>query len=853
MQRQATKLANVLSLLGAFLATSVVLGLLGAGLVIPAVGATGAMTRQGVGLFDSLPGTFSSNPLAQQSKIYAADGTVIATPADENRTVVPLKKIAPIMRKAQVAIEDERFYEHGGIDLQGVARAVAFNALNPTTQGASTLTQQFVKISLQENALAAGNTEAAQEATVRHGWAGIARKLQELKYAVTLEKKMTKDQILQGYLNIAYYGDQAYGVEAAARHYFGIHASQLNLPQSAMLAGIVNQPGVTDPIHYPEAAKHRRNVVLNKMHQQKLITTKEWKKAKASKIKLNVTYPKNNCTASQYPYFCSYVMSWLKQQPALGKTVEERERLINRGGLTIKTTLEPKLAKMAHKQLIKAVPTKNDLKLGAAAAIVEPGTGHVLAIAQNTKYSLKPGRGNTTVNYAVDERYGSSGGFQIGSTAKLFAITAALESGMPIDSEVNVPPPTSGRSVIFTPDDFPKNKCGGGMVSDWPVANDIGTYAGPISLTKMTAYSLNTGFAELVSKLGTCKIQKTMTEMGLHQSDGDPIDANPASITLGTSGSSPMSVASAFATIASEGKYCVPTPVVSITKADGTKLPIKKKDCKQVIDPDVANGVTSIFTHVLDDDGTARGNKLADGRPAAGKTGTTDGGKQSWFTGYTPQLVTSVWVGNPVNSQRKVKDFTLAGKFHEGWLFGSTIAAPTWKAIMDRALDGEPIKKFEKPSDKMKHGERVTVPSVTGLSVDEALKTLKQAGLNGREGHDVYSTYPQGTVAQTSPSAGSRVTEGDTVWVYPSTGYVPAPPEPEETEEPPPPENTPEPPEKTTEPPKSTPTKTPEKTTTPPPEDTKPPEKPKKTPPNPKGGNGNGGGDKGDQKPSSDD
>ncbi|WP_137120365.1 penicillin-binding protein [Segeticoccus rhizosphaerae] len=820
MQRQATKLANVLSLLGAFLATAVVIGLLGAGLVIPAVGATGAATREGVGLFDGLPGNFSANPLAQQSKIYAADGSLIATPADEDRTVVPLKEIAPVMRKAQVAIEDSRFYEHGGIDLRGVARALAFNAVNPTTQGASTLTQQFVKVSLQENALASGNEQAAQEATARHGWAGIARKVQELKYAVTLEKKMTKDQILEGYLNLVYYGDQAYGVEAAARHYFGIHASQLSLPQAALLAGVVNQPGVTDPIHYPEAAVKRRNVVLAKMHQQHMISTKAWKQAKTSKLQLHVTNRKSNCAASPHPYFCSYVIAWLKQQPALGKTVEERDRLLNRGGLTIKTTLDPKIEKIARRELLKAVPMHNKLKLGAAAAMIQPGTGHVLAIAQNTKYSLQPGDANTTVNYAIDERYGSSGGFQIGSTAKLFTITTALESGMPIDSTIYVRPPTAGRAAVFTPQDFPKNKCGGGMVTDWEVANDIGTFTGRISLTKMTAESLNTAFAELVSKLGTCKIQRTMTRMGLHQGNGEPVDPGPASITLGTSGSSPMSVASAFATIAAHGKYCTPTPVLSITTPDGKKLPIPGDRCKQVLEPDVANGVTSIFTHVLDDNGTARGNKLADKRPAAGKTGTTDGGNESWFTGFTPQLATSVWVGTPKTNNEKVKDFTLAGKFHEGWLFGSTIAAPTWKAIMDAALQGEPIKKFEKPSPTMVHGKQITVPSVTGMPLDEALKTLKNAGFNGREGHDVYSDYPQGTVAEMDPTAGTKMTEGDTVWVYPSTGYVPAPPPP------------PAPSPTSTPAPSPTSTPAPSPTSTPAPTTTKP--STKKTKPGPK-------------------
>ncbi|HET8598730.1 MAG TPA: biosynthetic peptidoglycan transglycosylase, partial [Segeticoccus sp.] len=266
MPRFPRKLNDVLSLFGAFVATAVVAGLLGAGLFIPGVGALGATTRQAVHLFDSLPSQLTSDPLSQQSKIVAADGTVIATPYDTNRVIVPLSKISQAMQDAQVAIEDARFFQHGALDPKGVVRALASNLFNKGTEGASTLTQQYVKISLEDNALRNGNQQAARAAIVRQGIAGYARKLQELRYAVALEQKMTKDQILQGYLNLVYYGDQAYGVEAAAEHYYGIHASQLDIAQSAMLAGVVNEPGVTDPIHNPQAALHRRNVVLDKMY-----------------------------------------------------------------------------------------------------------------------------------------------------------------------------------------------------------------------------------------------------------------------------------------------------------------------------------------------------------------------------------------------------------------------------------------------------------------------------------------------------------------------------------------------------------------------------------------------------------
>src|SRR5450756_1210673 len=320
MPGRVTNFTNIGSLLGAFLATSVVLGLLGAGLVMPAVGATGATARAGVHVFDTLPSDFAQTPLSQQSRILASDGTLIATPYDENRVIVPLAQIAPIMRQAQIAIEDSRFYEHGGVDPQGVGRALISNLRSGSTQGASTLTQQYVKITLQENALRNQDIKAARAATAKN----YTRKLQELKYAVTLEKSLTKDQILQGYLNIVYYGGQAYGVEAAARHFFGVSAAQLNLPQAATLAGLVQAPSLTDPISNPARALVRRNVVLDRMHTLKLITDKAWQSARKSKIVIHSKPAQNSCTLSPYPYFCNYIKEWLLEQPALGKTPAER-------------------------------------------------------------------------------------------------------------------------------------------------------------------------------------------------------------------------------------------------------------------------------------------------------------------------------------------------------------------------------------------------------------------------------------------------------------------------------------------------------------------------------------------------
>ncbi|MEP7017670.1 MAG: transglycosylase domain-containing protein, partial [Actinomycetota bacterium] len=593
------------------------------------------------------------------------------------------------------------------------------------TQGASTLTQQYVKITLQENCLNNNDKKCAAAATAR----SYTRKIQELKYAVTLEKRLTKNQILEGYLNLVYYGGQAYGVEAAARHFFGVSAAKLSLPQAATLAGLVQAPSDIDPISNPAKALTRRNVVLDRMHTLNLITDKAWRAARATKMVTHSLPTQNSCALSPYPYFCTYVTAWLEQLPALGKTPQERRRAISRGGLTIQTTLNPKMEASAREELIKKVPVGNSEKIGAAAAVVEPGTGHVLAIAQNTNFSHKSRAGNTEVNWAVDQKYGSSLGFAFGSTAKAFALSQALKSGMPINSMVVVRPADANHAAFFTKADF-HDGCTVGT-DGWHVHNDEGSASGSIPLTVAAAKSVNTAFAGLVAKLGACSVRTLMTQMGLHQSSGQPIQGYPSPVTLGSDSTSPLTLASAYATIASGGTYCVPSPVIAITTSEHKRLALPKNLCKRVLDPDVANGVTKILKNVLLPGGTASNiGGLDGGRPVAGKTGTAgnkDGvTNETWFVGYTPQLSTAVWVGTPTdkNNTANMADLRLGGSTYSGEVYGATIAAPIWKAIMDRASSGMPFRDFAEPGGTVQYGDIVQVPRVYGMSVGEAQATL---------------------------------------------------------------------------------------------------------------------------------
>ena len=306
MDGRAHNVSAVLRLLLGFVVLSTVAGLLMAGLAIPAVGATGQVAKGGVDFFNDLPSEFTVSPLAQQSRILDADGKLIANPYDENRIIVPLKKISKTMQNAQIAIEDSRFYEHGGLDPRGFTRAMLSNLQGGDVQGASTLTQQYVKITLQENALRRGDKEAARAAVDKN----YARKLQELKYALNVEENFTKEQILEGYLNLVYYGDQAYGVEAAALNYFGVSSSKLTLAQAALMAGIVQQPTAYNPVINPKAAQARRNLVLDRMQALGFASEKDVTAAKKLDIKKQIKKKPAKGVCHRSPSRTSAPTSW---------------------------------------------------------------------------------------------------------------------------------------------------------------------------------------------------------------------------------------------------------------------------------------------------------------------------------------------------------------------------------------------------------------------------------------------------------------------------------------------------------------------------------------------------------------
>jgi len=337
---------------GVLIAIAAVMGVLTAGLAIPVVAAIsyGAHTAQRS--VENLPLDFPTMPLAQRTRVVGADGRTIATFFSQNRVDVSLDQIAPVMQRAILSIEDYRFYEHGALDLRGTLRAFLTNQTDGgATQGGSSITQQLAKMTAVDQARTAAERQAATADT-------YARKIQELRRAIALEQHYSKNWILNRYLNIAYFGDGAYGVESAAEHYFSTSAKSLTIVQAALLAGLVKNPVGYDPTTYPDRAKARRNVVLARMAQLNVIPQTEADALSKRPLGLKVKGSPNGCVDSRASFFCSYVYRYLTADPALGATVADREQLINQGGLTIKTTLRMPFQKAANAAVHSAVTTQ---------------------------------------------------------------------------------------------------------------------------------------------------------------------------------------------------------------------------------------------------------------------------------------------------------------------------------------------------------------------------------------------------------------------------------------------------------------------------------------------------------------
>ncbi|WP_034497604.1 transglycosylase domain-containing protein [Actinomyces sp. ICM39] len=668
---RAVRPAQLLALLMAFLSVSALMGVVGAGMLVPIAGPTALVAKSVPSVFNELPGDLQTVAPAEESQLLDSSGAVIAHFYDKQRIVVPSANIADVMKKAIVAIEDKRFYEHNGVDATGIARALVTNLGDSGRQGASTITQQYVRNSLAERGYLEGDADQVSAATEQT----TERKLREIKYALALEKTQSKDEILTGYLNIAPFGPITYGVEAASQRYFSKSASELNYLESALLAGLVQSPVQYDPLTHPEAAQERRDTVLATMLDQGVITQEEYDEGIATSVDsmLHPTVSSEGCSGadSSKAYFCDYVLSQFLEDPTFGATRIERERLLKTQGITIRTTLDTAKQDAAYASLTNAIPVGDASGLNDALVSLDPRTGKVLAMAQNTTYGIESGQ--TMANYSAD------GNFQVGSTFKVFTLLQWFKEGHSAYETV-------GSANTFYPNG--SFKCDGrSITTEGYQVNDLAGKTGTMNVVRATGQSVNQAFVNMASRVDFCSIFETAYDMGITE-DGEVPAPFPANI-LGSVSSSPLHMASVFATIANSGQQCKPQSIESVTDRDENVLKEFAADCKEVISPDLANKTAALLTASAGQYYTS--TRLGDGRPFAAKSGTTDGHANTWLTGFTPSLATSVWVGHGDNSSQEVSGVVINGVYHSE-IFGETyVGQNIWAPYMTQALAGTPV------------------------------------------------------------------------------------------------------------------------------------------------------------------
>ena len=694
-----------------FLAASALCGVLAASLVVPAVAAAGFGVSNSIGFFDSLPEELTVQPPSQSTKVLTSDGQPIATFFAENRVRIPLDQMSPFIRDAIVAIEDSRYYEHAGIDPQGIVRALVSNLTKGSQQGASTITQQYVNNVINEARL----SQDKPDEVILSGQKDVGDKLREMKLAIALEKRFTKEQILEGYLNIVFFNSDAYGIEAASRYFFSTTAKDLSLPQAALLAGLVNSPTFYNPAVNPEKSIVRRNQVLGEMLRQVRITQAQHDEAVATPIELKISPERQGCAnASMAPYFCDYISHLILNNPAYGASLIDRQRKLYRGGLTIVTTLDSRLQAAAQAQ-VDGTAGPNPDRWGAALVTVQPGTGKILAMAQNTVFLPEPGKFDTQLNFNVDATdpqgndLNGAGGFQPGSTMKPFTFAEWLNEGKSLTAEVD-----ASRRVY--PLGFPwRSSCGKvlgaystaqnnpelGAADDLQNAEEGFYRKMPINYGLYN--SINTATFATATQLDFCGIQKMVDAVGLHSGlDGSPINMHQLGNLLGGTGVAPLHMANAFATFASDGRYCTPVALLEVKDATGGSLPAQPVECRDAVKPDVARGVNSVLQDVMKvGSGVWINPKVHTKVPVAAKTGTSNTNGSTWVVGYTTGLATASFFGDALEGQKRAgQNVTINGAFYPR-LDGYMIAGPQWANYMLNVAPLYPAAQFPPPPPSM--------------------------------------------------------------------------------------------------------------------------------------------------------
>ncbi|WP_308257723.1 penicillin-binding protein [Pseudonocardia lacus] len=750
----------------------VLAGVLVAGMVFPAAAGVGLVASDAGDSVQAVSTDLLDGPLPQTSVVTDSEGNPIARffEPNQNRVAMRPDQISPAMKAAMVAIEDRRFYQHQGVDWQGTIRAVVTNQVSgDIQQGASTLTQQYVKNYML---YVAAETETERlKATEQTP----ARKLKEAQIALQLEQQLGKEEILTRYLNIVSFGNGASGIAAAARTYFGTTADQLTVPQAALLAGNVRNPSATDPVNNPEDALARRNTVIQQMRDQQMIDEAQAKEALDAPLgivsPLNVQ-PAGCIGAGDAGFFCRYVETYLA---GAGFSTEQ----INRGGYTIKSTLDPAAMQKMKAALDAEVPPDQP-NVADVMSLVQPGKDkhRVLAMGSSRVFGLDGEKLETS--YGLPYEPVPLGA---GSTYKVFTAATALEKGLGINYQLTVPP-SGYASPIYTD--------GGGR--PLPVQNS-GNYSERMTITDALAQSPNTAFIKLMEFTGVPDVVDMAVRLGMRSLATTPFkDPNTgrntdrsiaevtksqkqASFTLGVSPTSVLELANVGATLASEGMWCPPSPIESITDPAGNPVPVTEAPCEQVVDPGLAN---TLLTGMSKDDipgGTAAraAGEVGWNRPMAGKTGTTQQHKSAAFLGVVPQASGAVIAFDNSNAPKPLCDGAGAPyACRSGNIFGGKTPAETWFGTMTAYLEGQPVLPLP-PTDPryLEGGAESRVPDVVGRGQNDARATLEGAGWAVTT-RTVDNAASKGTVVGQSPRG--TALPGETILLSVSSGTVPPPP-----------------------------------------------------------------------------
>jgi membrane peptidoglycan carboxypeptidase len=760
-------------------------GMLLAGTLFPVAGAFGLVSNRMSDSVNSISAELVNASPPLTTTVTDKDGAPIAYLYDQYRVLTPPDKISPNIKAALISVEDRRFYEHPGVDWQGTFRAALTNQMSGSvSQGASTLTQQYVKNYLVHVVARDNKVEQqkAQEQTV-------ARKLREARIALQLERQLNKDEILTRYLNVVPFGSTIYGVAAAAQAYFNTTPDKLTVPQSAMLAGMVNSPSALDPEVFPNKSLQRRNEVIDKMVENEKLSREAGDAAKKEPLGLAkpVRALPNGCVGAgpENGFFCSYVLDYLQKA---GFNSEQ----LKTGGYTIRTTLDRNITAQA-KHAAEAQVTKDTDGIANTMAIVRPGKDkhEVVALVANRDYGLKADQHQTQFDLpsGVENKFGA------GSIYKVFTAAAAMEKGMGIENMMETP--SFHVSKVFKGGTESCPPTGEPNTHWYCLSNNTDRYPPRMTLQQALATSPNTGFVileeqvgldsaiDMASRLGMRATMATniagarpdpkaeQRELRVSQAEHYKTGGN-ASFTLGPAPVSTLELANVAATLMSGGKWCPPSPLREVLDRSGKPVQLKDVPCEQVIAEPLANTLVAGMSKDSEV-GTAAGpaREVEWTRPMLAKTGTTEDYKSAAFMGATPDLAGAVQTFNDGPTPRGICVDGKPRLCAEGNIYGGTVPARTWFDTMKRAHADLPVKPLPPTDERYVKGDSgIRIPDVAHENVEAATRILENAGYKVST-QDRDSAQTRGTVIGQTPS-GSAL-RGTTVTLLVSNGHVPQP------------------------------------------------------------------------------